>query len=117
MNKEKKVRTIIRFCVVVVCQGWVLMSCAQNESWSNVMEPGDLSPFGQPTGEWMVSGNVSLDAQDERRLLSNAGAGVVHNGKGNTENLIETRLPKITVDCHDISARLSQGHGQISQHC
>ncbi len=75
------------------------MSCAQNESWSNLLEPGDLSPFGQPTGEWMVSGDVSLDSQDERRLLSNAGAGVVHNGKGNTENLI-TEMVHGDIEAH-----------------
>ena len=82
-------RTIACFWIALVCQVWAVMSCSQNRTWTDLLKPGDLSSFRQPTGEWTVSGDVWQDPEDETLLVSKPGAGVVHNGdKDNTEHLI-----------------------------
>jgi len=48
-----------------------------------------LNAWRQPTGEWMVGGDATMDPQNEKALKGSEGKGVVLNGpKGNTNHLL-----------------------------
>lgn len=50
---------------------------------------GDLAAWRQPHGQWQISGDVSIDQTDERRLAPAAGRGAMFNGPpGRTNNLL-----------------------------
>ncbi len=52
---------------------------------------GDLSAWNENTGAWQVVGEAALDADDESRLATESGSGVLMNGPGgNTVDLFST---------------------------
>lgn len=63
-------------------------NCPAADPGSVSLVGGDLSTWNGDTGAWMVVGKVSLNPDNEARLTSAAGTGVIVNGEtGRTRNL------------------------------
>ena len=61
---------------------------------------GGLNAWREPRGDWQVAAAVSLDSQNDRRLIAASGKGVIINGtRGRTRNLL-TRKEYGDVQAH-----------------
>jgi len=83
-------------------------------NWVKLLEgddDGKVLPFSawrQPTGEWLIVGEVFLDPKDEKRLAWKPGTGVAVNGpKGQTGHLL-TKMEHADVEAH-IEFMVSKG--------
>lgn len=60
----------------------------------------DLAGFREPTGEWLVAGDVFVDPSDEKRLAWKDGIGVVVNGPQGKTNHLLTKVEHGDVEAH-----------------
>lgn len=68
--------------------------------WIELAGPNGLKAWKAPTGDWDVVGEVRQDPKNEKRIVSDAGTGIIVNGKlGRTINLV-SRQPFGDVESH-----------------
>ena len=66
-----------------------LVEAADNRAAQNLFNGKDLDGWRQPTGEWKAVKSVSLDPQNEKQFVAQAGTGVLLNhASTHTVNLI-----------------------------
>lgn len=59
------------------------------KGWTELAGPNGLKAWKAPTGDWAEVGSVKIDPANEKRLASEAGSGLIVNGKlGRTFNLV-----------------------------
>ena len=57
--------------------------------WIELIGPKDLSLWRQPTGDWMLVSDVTIDPKNPQRLAWKAGTAAAVNGpQGKSKNLI-----------------------------
>lgn len=68
----------------------LLMSVnAEEPGWTELAGPNGLVAWKTPTGDWADVASVKVDPENEKRLASEPGSGVLVNGKlGRTINLV-----------------------------
>jgi sugar phosphate isomerase/epimerase len=70
------------------------------EDGTDLLAPGDLSAFRDPTGEWRTAGGVAVSVSDPRRLEGAPGRCAIWNGEaGRTVDLV-TRAEHGDVEVH-----------------
>jgi len=87
--------------VLVALAAWAVPNAAlSEEALTGALSFEDLSPWQQPTGDWLIAGEVFLDPDDDKRLAWNAGAGAAVNGEtGRTKHLV-TKNKHADVEAH-----------------
>jgi 3-keto-disaccharide hydrolase len=71
-----------------LCLLWIAGSLFIQDGWTELIGDGGLQAWKKPAKEWLVVGEVSLDAADPKKLSGKDGKGMLLNGKdGRSSNL------------------------------
>ncbi|MHC4271602.1 MAG: 3-keto-disaccharide hydrolase, partial [Planctomycetota bacterium] len=73
-------KRLIIFCLVLCCVGCSSMQKGGKEGWEDLLASGDMSAFREPTGDWMVVSEATINPDDDGLLSATPGAGTILNG-------------------------------------
>ncbi len=84
MRINKAILNYRRFAVVAVIAACVMCGVC----WAESIPLNDFSAWQSPTNQWVIAGDASKSAQNEKLLVSKPGKGIVVNGPtGRTSNI------------------------------
>ncbi|MHC5074151.1 MAG: 3-keto-disaccharide hydrolase [Planctomycetota bacterium] len=95
-------RKLVLFCIMLGCAGCSVTQKANEKDWIELLAPGDMSAFREPTGDWQVVGDASINPDNDNLLVSEPGTGTIVNG------LTGDRAPQLftTMEHGDVEAHI-----------